>query len=273
MSENERNEMLDLHKYKIWQSQDGKYWYTTFLDKTKKTGRKQIRRHSKEEIEDAIAEYYWNLKTGIEEEYQSEVAKRMTAEEKLIEANKIKRLKDEAGVYKEINIWDIIPTAYLAKPNGEIISRKLNRPMSLQIGDKTKTYAGLHYVILETKNGPKKFCVPRIICALFNGMPPEDMKDPSVDHLDSNSLNDYYENLRWVEHGANSAIRRDRATGEQNGQAKLTTEQVIEICNLLVKKEKDVTQLAAMYGVSEGCIQNIKSKKNWKFITQYFNFE
>ena len=136
MSENERNEMLALHKYKIWQSQDGKYWYTTFLDKTKKTGRKQIRRHSKEEIENAIAEHYWNLKTGIEEEYQSEVAKRMTAEEKLIEANKIKRLKDEAGVYKEINIWDIIPTAYLAKPNGEIISRKLNRPMSLQIYDK-----------------------------------------------------------------------------------------------------------------------------------------
>lgn len=272
MSEKDREEMLKLHKYKIWQSKDGQYWYTTFIDKTKKNGRKQVRRTSKELIEDAIAEHYWNLKNKIEEEYQSEIAKKMTPEEKLIEANRIKRLKDEAGVYKEINIWDIIPTAYLAKPNGEIFSTKLNRPMKLQIYDKTKTYAGLHYVILETKNGPKKFCVPRIICALFNGMPPEDMKNPSVDHLDSNSLNDYYENLRWIEHGANSAIRRDRATGEQNGQAKLTTEQVVEICNYLVKKEKTIPELCAMYDVSEGCIQSIKSKKNWNFITQYFDF-
>ena len=267
-----KEELLEMHKYSIWQSKDGKYWYTSLPDKTKDKGARQIRRQSREELDDAIVEYYQDLIRRIEEE-QNRVTRRMTIEEKIEEANKIKKLHDEAGIFKEINIWNIIPTMYLAKPNGEIISRKLNKPMSLQIGDKTKTYAGLHYVILETTEGPKKFCVPRIICALFNGMPPEDMKDPTVDHEDTNSLNDYYENLRWVERCANSAIRQDRATGERNGRAKLTAEQVVDICNKLVKKISSVEELAAEYKVSKGAIQSIKDQKNWNFITKYFQFD
>lgn len=51
-------EFLDKHPYAIWQSKDGKYWYTTLPDKTKERGVRQIRRNSKKELEDAIIEYW-----------------------------------------------------------------------------------------------------------------------------------------------------------------------------------------------------------------------
>lgn len=56
-----KEKYLDKHKYSIWQSKDGKYWYTYFPDKTKKTGYKQIRRHSKLEIDLEIIKYYESL--------------------------------------------------------------------------------------------------------------------------------------------------------------------------------------------------------------------
>jgi len=51
-------EFLDKHPYAIWQSKDGKYWYTTLPDKTKERGVRQIRRNSKKELEEAIIEYW-----------------------------------------------------------------------------------------------------------------------------------------------------------------------------------------------------------------------
>lgn len=47
-----------MHPYAIWQSKDGKYWYTTLPDKTKERGVRQIRRNSKKEIENVIIEYW-----------------------------------------------------------------------------------------------------------------------------------------------------------------------------------------------------------------------
>ena len=51
-------EFLDKHPYAIWQSKDGKYWYTTLPDKTKERGVRQIRRNSRKELEEAIIEYW-----------------------------------------------------------------------------------------------------------------------------------------------------------------------------------------------------------------------
>ena len=53
-----KQKYLDKHPYAIWQSKDGKYWYTNLPDKTKKRGTRQIRRNSEIEIEKAIIEYW-----------------------------------------------------------------------------------------------------------------------------------------------------------------------------------------------------------------------
>ena len=53
----ERKEILNNHPYKVWQGKDGK-WKTFLIDDTKKEGRRQVARATKESVEDAIVEDY-----------------------------------------------------------------------------------------------------------------------------------------------------------------------------------------------------------------------
>ena len=107
---------------------------------------------------------------------------------------------------------------------------------------------------------------------MFIGMPPKDLVDPSVDHIDGDSFNNYYKNLRWVERGDNSTIRRNRAIGEQNGRHKLTQEDVIHICNMFVRGESTINDIAQKYCVDRRTIKMIYDKVNWKYITSWFEF-
>lgn len=64
-----KQKYLDMHPYSIWQSKDGRYWYTTLPDKTKPRGVRQIRRNSEEEMQASIIEYWeeHSHQTSIEE--------------------------------------------------------------------------------------------------------------------------------------------------------------------------------------------------------------
>ena len=53
----ERKEILNNHPYKVWRGKDGK-WKTFLIDNTKKEGRRQVARATKESVEDAIVEDY-----------------------------------------------------------------------------------------------------------------------------------------------------------------------------------------------------------------------
>ena len=64
-----------------------------------------------------------------------------------------------------------------------------------------------------------------------------------------------------MERGINSSIRRNKGVGEQNHEAKLTEEQVIEICEVLIQNEKSLKEIADLYGVDKSTISNIKRKK------------
>lgn len=109
----------------------------------------------------------------------------------------------------------------------------------------------------------------------FIGPPPINMKDPTIDHIDGKILNNYYKNLRWLERGENSSIRKRRykSKGELNHEAKLSNKQVVEICNLLMNKELTLKQIGAMYGVHKSTISNIKRKVKWQHLTQNYNFK
>lgn len=54
---NERKKYLEMHKSKIWQSTDGK-WYTFLPDLKKEKGRKLTKRNTEEELNDLIVMYY-----------------------------------------------------------------------------------------------------------------------------------------------------------------------------------------------------------------------
>lgn len=54
----QKKKYLDMHPYAIWQSKDGKYWYTTLPDSSKDRGVRQIKRKTKKELETVIIDYW-----------------------------------------------------------------------------------------------------------------------------------------------------------------------------------------------------------------------
>ena len=58
MEMKKREEILQSHKYSIWFSDNENVWYTTLPDDTKKSGRKNIKRKNKKDLEKAIVDFY-----------------------------------------------------------------------------------------------------------------------------------------------------------------------------------------------------------------------
>lgn len=114
--------------------------------------------------------------------------------------------------------------------------------------------------------------IATLVAFNFIGPPPIDIKDPTIDHIDGKILNNYYKNLRWLERGINSSIRKNTGLGELNHEAKLTEKEVKEICDLLMLNNISLTQIAQKYNVQKSTISNIKRKKNWKYITEKYLF-
>ena len=251
MTEEDIKFVNDNHKYKIWQRESDNYWCTY----VRNNGNKQIAvRKTKDSLMNYLLKYY-------------------TGKTNANNTDDNKKLTKDFSKYKEINVWNIRTAAYLISPVGDVYSTLVKRWLSTELKDKTKTYPGNKYVSLVTNDGERKwFSIPRLVCAVFNGLPSEEIKNPSVDHIDCNPTNNYYTNLRWIEHYENSSIRPNRGIGESNSRAILTEENVIDICNELVKKNTPTKKLAEKYGVSEGAINAIKAKKNWYHITRWFNF-
>ena len=61
-------------------------------------------------------------------------------------------------------------------------------------------------------------------------------------------------------------------TGDKNGRAKLTTEQVLEIIDLLQSKQYTNKQIAQKYNVSTQIIGRIKRKETWTHLTKDIDF-
>ena len=130
------------------------------------------------------------------------------------------------------------------------------------------------YLKLSLKAGNKMAYVriATLVAHTFIGSPPCEMQDATVDHIDGNILNNYYENLRWIERGVNSSIRKNKGVGEENHESKLKEWQVIEICELLMENELSLREIGNIYGVSRYTINNIRQQANWRNISLKYNF-
>lgn len=117
--------------------------------------------------------------------------------------------------------------------------------------------------------------IHRLVCAAFH---PNPDNKPFVNHKDLNKLNNHEENLEWVTGKENSRHARDHGhagaadSGEKNGRAKLTEEQVLEIRAKYIpgstKWNKGYSQsmLAREYGVTKTLIRYIIHRKLWSNI-------
>ena len=172
--------------------------------------------------------------------------------------------------FRLIDLWNIKKDAYYISPDGKIFSVYSNNIMKHKL-DKD----GYYELSLYTReSGNKKFWkVHQLVAKIYLGEPPEYIKDPTVDHIDGDRLNNHYTNLRWMERAVNSSIRKNKGVGETNHEAILNEKQVIEICEMLIQNFKTLQEIADLYNVHKTTISNIKRKKSWRYLTKEYNFK
>jgi hypothetical protein len=113
----------------------------------------------------------------------------------------------------------------------------------------------------------KKVKVTRVMCELAHG------PAPSPDHEAAHSCGKAHEgcihpgHLRWDTHKGNHEDRIDHDTanrGETNGQARLTSDDVLAIRAM----SEDFTQtvIAAKFGVSRQTISDIQRRRRWHWL-------
>ena len=75
---NERKKYLEMHTYKVWQSETDHKWRTHLPDEEK--GRKLVKKSTKEDIEKAIIKYYKSIEVKVENEYKNITLKQIFPE-------------------------------------------------------------------------------------------------------------------------------------------------------------------------------------------------
>lgn len=170
-----------------------------------------------------------------------------------------------------LQIEGIKPNLYYIEKDGRIYSITKKDYLLPRI-DKD----GYLYVFLQKTNGGRdnKICkrIATLVILSFIGPPPSFMKDPTINHIDGNKINNYYTNLEWVERSINSSIRQHKGEGETNHQAILTEKNVKEICELLINTTLTYQEIGDKYSVSKSTISSLAQQKTWKNITKNYNF-
>lgn len=146
-----------------------------------------------------------------------------------------------------------------------VILGKRGKPLSFYVTDKG-------YVLVKLSINGKETSkhVHRILAECFLEKPEGSIE---VDHINTKRDDNRLENLRWVtkeqnvQHSYDSGNRNVK--GEKNANCKTNDLIVREICENIVKGLKP-SQIRDM-GYDYSLVRSIKSKKNWKHISdEYF---
>lgn len=163
---------------------------------------------------------------------------------------------------KKLKFRDVKEDLYYIFDDGRIWSTYLKKFLS-PFFDR---YGYLQVSLQNTSNKKKHYYVAQIVAYSYLGAPPQTMKDPTVDHLDEDKLNNKYTNLQWVPRQEN--LRR---RAKKSSFSALTENDVHSICKDL---EKDMRQIdiARKYNVHKGTIFNILNDICYKHISCNYNF-
>ena len=102
---------------------------------------------------------------------------------------------------------------------------------------------------------------------------PENKKD--IDHINNDRSDNKLENIRWatrsenIQHAMNQnrmAVSNGAYKGIGHPQSKLTDKDVLEIKELLSKKELTQKEIAEMFGVTPSNISYIKLGRSWSHV-------
>ena len=168
-----------------------------------------------------------------------------------------------------INLPGVKPNLYAIEPDGRIWSNYKHDYLIPSV-DKD----GYLKIALSggDRNHKRYFRIATLVALIFLEPPSNSLKDPTINHIDGNILNNHYTNLEWIERGTNASIRFNRGEGSNNSSAKLTEDQVIEICELLVDTNLSYDEICAQYGIGKSTLSSIKNQRSWKNITSNYDF-
>lgn len=162
----------------------------------------------------------------------------------------------------ELNCREIKSGMYKINEYGDIYSeytKNLMHPKS----DKD----GYLSIGLKTVCGKvKMFRVATLVLITFVGECPTSIEDPTVNHIDSNIVNNHYTNLEWMERRENSSIRENKGAGELNHEAKLSENDVLKIIEYIKMTTLSIQKIGELFNVDKSTIHNIMQGKNWKHL-------
>lgn len=147
---------------------------------------------------------------------------------------------------------------YLIYEDGRIFSK----PRGIFLHQKISIH-GYKRVGLRADGNPQKmFFIHRLVGTHFL---PKDLERKFINHKDGNKFNNHFSNLEWVTQIENAQHSRKilkQCLGQNNGNAKLTIGNVIDIKTLFCfgAQRKD---LAKTFSVSRSTVERIVSEKNW----------
>lgn len=147
---------------------------------------------------------------------------------------------------------------------------KLGRPYKLKekLLKPNRIKGGYFQLKLTRDKVEKSLLLHRLVCEAFHGPAPEGRN--FVNHKDGDKSNNRADNLEWVsvqENTDHAAANGLRCHGEASPKAKLTEEQVIEICRLWDSKSLTRYQLADKFKISHRNICSILSGNSWNWLT------
>ena len=168
-----------------------------------------------------------------------------------------------------IKYKDKIFTNYLIDEDGNIWSKKHKKFLTSY----PNKDGYLQVRLFQNKIGEIR-SIASLVMYTFNGEPPIDMEEPTIDHIDGNRINNNKNNLRWLPKKINTSQRIYKANsggkGENNIKAKLTDKQVKEICVLLGEKQLSYSQIANIYNISKSQVAAICQRRNWTHISKNY---
>lgn len=128
----------------------------------------------------------------------------------------------------------------------------------------TRASGGYAVVSLCRDGVVKSHMVHRLVAVAFL---PREVGKPEVNHLNGNAGDNRAVNLEWTTSSANQLhayrLGLQDASGEKNGQAKLSEEQVLEIRRRANGTRGEFTALSKEYGVSPATISDVVNGRTW----------
>jgi hypothetical protein len=152
-------------------------------------------------------------------------------------------------------------------PNGDIYSHLSGKFLKQYVG-----LNGYKVVNICTPADNKKIprCVHSLVATMYVHKP---RKTDVVNHKDSNRLNNDYHNLEWVSNSDNLKhgwSHGNMKRGEDTKMAKLTTADVVKVCELLSQGVTTGKILESYPQISRASLLNIRARRTWKHIgSQY----